>query len=172
MNHCITEQCDRKYKAKGLCDYHYNKIMMTPSYIAFNQSKNRCNNPNNKRYVDYGGRGIKMCDRWNGKNGYKNFLEDMGEKPKGMTLDRIDNNKGYSKENCRWATYEQQSLNKRIYKNNKSGVRGVSYHSASGLWTSCTKIKGVGRIIYHKTKEEAIRARLEAELNRELIVQT
>jgi hypothetical protein len=149
MNNCIIEQNKKNYR-------------------AFHQSKNRCNNPNNPRYKDYGGRGIKMCDKWNGKNGYQNFLKDMGERPTGMTLDRIDNNKGYSKENCRWATYEEQNLNKRAYKNSKSKITGVNKHPG-GLWQACMRIKGIQKSTYHHTKREAIKARLEAELNREAL---
>lgn len=167
MKHCSIENCERICKAKSLCAYHYNQIRRTPTYQAFHQTKNRCNNPNNGRYKDYGGRGIKMCDRWNGMNGYQNFLEDMGERPDGMTLDRIDNEKGYSPGNCRWTTYKVQSLNKRSYKNNTSGIKGVSLHKSTGLWMSHIRIEGKGFSQYFHSKEAAIQARLKAELERD-----
>jgi hypothetical protein len=72
--------------------------------------KDRCSNPNNHSFNDYGGRGITFIERW---NVFENFLEDMGDAPKGMTLDRRLNNLGYSKDNCRWATSTEQNRNKR-----------------------------------------------------------
>jgi hypothetical protein len=73
----------------------------------------RCRNPGAVNYAYYGGRGVKVCERWLGEDGYRNFLADMGERPKGRTLDRIDPDKGYEPSNCRWATAKEQVENRR-----------------------------------------------------------
>ncbi len=80
------------------------------TYWSFKDMHRRCNDVTRPEYYRYGGRGIAVCERW---LEYGNFLADMGEKPQGLTLDRIDNDKGYSKENCRWATFKQQCRNTR-----------------------------------------------------------
>lgn len=74
----------------------------------------RCHNPNNHQYHLYGGRGIKVCKRW--RDSFENFLEDMGVRPEGLTLERENNDKGYSKSNCVWASRQQQSNNTRLAK--------------------------------------------------------
>jgi len=71
----------------------------------------RCTNPNHMAYQDYGGRGIVICRRW---RSFENFLADMGERPEGMTLDRIDNDGNYEPGNCRWATPKVQRANQRL----------------------------------------------------------
>lgn len=81
------------------------------TYSSWRCMKCRCLNPNHSHFEYYGGRGVTICDRW--KNSFKSFLEDMGEAPAGLTLDRIDNSKGYEPGNCRWATPKEQSNNTR-----------------------------------------------------------
>lgn len=89
---------------------HNPKLKRSSTYESWNDIIKRCTNPNHKRYKDWGGRGIKVCERW---LKFEHFLEDMGECPNGLTIDRINNDGNYCKENCRWATRKKQCRNKR-----------------------------------------------------------
>ena len=80
-------------------------------YATWNNLKQRCYNKNNPSYIHYGGRGIKVCDRW--LKSLENFIQDMGERPEGTSIDRINNDGNYEPSNCRWATKSQQQINKR-----------------------------------------------------------
>jgi hypothetical protein len=81
-----------------------------PMFLSWCAMRRRCSNPADSAYPSYGGRGITVCDRW---QVFENFLADMGYRPAGMSLGRIDNDQGYCPENCRWESSRQQNNNKR-----------------------------------------------------------
>jgi hypothetical protein len=87
----------------------------TPEYMSWQHMKDRCLNPESDNYPGYGGRGIGVCDRWQGEDGFENFLADLGPRPEGTTLDRWPNNKDghYEPGNCRWGTGGEQMRNTR-----------------------------------------------------------
>lgn len=123
----------------------------------------RCNNPNYDRYHDYGGRGIRVCKRWQGEHGFENFLKDMGHRPQGLTLDRKHNDGNYTPTNCRWATRREQQNNMRPRKRKGLGsVRGIIYRARlkSKPWQAIARIGDVYEHVgYFPSEELAIEAR-------------
>ena len=89
----------------------------TRAYMTWEAMKQRCHNPKHKKYQDYGGRGILVCERW---QIFANFHTDMGCPPGKLTLERVDNDGGYSLENCKWVTRKEQKSNQRVRKDSKS----------------------------------------------------
>ena len=85
-------------------------MWQTPTYRSWYAMKRRCTNQKYRDFRLYGGRGIKVCDRW---KSFENFFADMGVRPEGKTLDRIDNDGNYESGNCRWATPKEQQANRR-----------------------------------------------------------
>lgn len=83
----------------------------TPTYFTWVSMHQRCSNPKHDAFDRYGGRGILVCPRW---QSFEAFLADMGERPAGTSIDRIDNDRGYEKANCRWATRAVQRNNRRL----------------------------------------------------------
>lgn len=94
---------------------------ISPTYGSYRGALNRCLLPNTVGYCYYGGRGITICERWQGPGGFENFLADMGERPPGTTLDRINNKGNYEPGNCRWAT-------KKVQRDNREDTYQISHN--------------------------------------------
>jgi hypothetical protein len=133
-----------------------------PAYGMLDKIKQRCYNKKCKAYPDYGAIGIGVCDEW--KNSYVSFCRwaDENGYKKGLTIDRLDTNKGYSPENCRLISRLDQRENRHIQRNNKTGYTGVSYSKSNNKYHSYYWIDGK-RINcgYYKTAKEANMAREE-----------
>lgn len=103
----------------------------TPEYRSWRAMLQRCTYPNNVHYPNYGGRGITICERW--RLSFVAFLTDMGPRPEGTTLDRIDGDSDYTPGNCRWATAKEQAANRRfVFNRHKDKTECPSGHPYSG----------------------------------------
>jgi hypothetical protein len=125
----------------------------TPTYTVWESMKRRCDDPNHPSYVTYSKVGYDPA--W---KHFENFLEDMGVRPEGLSLDRIDNNKGYSKSNCRWATKTVQAHNKTV--EHSTEFTGVHHYKANGKYQAYVAKDGVMyHLGYFDTAESAAIAR-------------
>lgn len=134
----------------------------TPEYNTWRSMVQRCNNPKVPKYKNYGGRGITVCDKWLKFTG---FFEDMGFRPKGLTIERKNNDLGYYKSNCYWATIFEQNRNKRIQKRNKTGTIGVSWSKTRKKYKVYFDVWGKKRLHLGQfvDLEQAIKVRKQAE---------
>ena len=120
-----------------------------PLYQVWHDMIRRCNNPKATGYARYGSRGIQVYDRW--LSSVENFTGDMeGDYKNGLQLDRIDNDKGYSKDNCRWVTRSQNLMNTRAHVDSSSKYKGVCWDKSRGKWIARIRQKIIGRFICEK----------------------
>lgn len=128
-------------------------------YWVWAEMIRRCTNPKNRRYEDYGGRGIEVCDRW---RSFDSFIEDMGMRPSPrFTLERLNNNAGYNPQNCCWAPRSHQAKNKRRYRVKTNSVCGVN--PVRGRWRARIRVNGKSfHLGYFDHLDAAVLARIEA----------
>lgn len=139
-------------------------LSKTRQYKCWQNMKNRCDNPKNKSYKNYGGIGITYEDNW---KSFDCFWQDMGESyQENLELDRIDVHGNYSKENCRWVSESEQAFNQRLKFNNTSGVSGVSFCNIRKMWRATIGVKRVQiELGYYLNFELAHLARKNAEIH-------
>jgi len=128
-----------------------------PLYVVWRKMRERCLSKTCKDYKNYGGRGITICSRW---DSFEAFVEDMGERPEGLTLDRIDSNGNYEPSNCRWADRTTQNINRDYIRN----AKGYSFRN--NKWRARYMIDGV---TYSKTFSTEVEAKNWFDTNRRLL---
>lgn len=135
----------------------------TPTYRSWSKL---CSRTRSEEYAEWHG-DVTICDRWDTTKGgsFENFLEDMGERPEGMTINRINGAKCYSKETCEWASLSLQSFDQKRKKQNKSGRSGVNWRADREVWEARIGVNNEIKILYYGPSfEDAVSAREEAEL--------
>ena len=133
----------------------------TKEYVSWSAMIQRCTNPSNPKYKNYGGRGITIDPKW---MRFEDFYAYMGKCPSQKTLNRINNDGGYKPGNCRWATPIEQAQNRRIQKNNKTGIPGVYWNKRNQKYQ--VEIRANNKYIflgYFRNKNLAIKVRKKAE---------
>ena len=129
-------------------------------YKTWKHMVDRCNNPKIKAYKDYGGRGISVCEEWLDIRNFVDWCDLTHPNQEGYTLDRINNDKGYSPENCTWSDKTTQAINRRMKKSNTSGFVGVGFNKSKGKWEASLKLNNIYKYIGRfNTIEEAAQAR-------------
>lgn len=147
-------------KYSGEYDYTKQQLVVNPTkhhlFSTWRSMNIRCYDSRHCSYHRYGGRGITVCKKWRWDNceGFHNFVTDMGQRPEGMTLDRIDNDRGYCKENCKWSDKKQQQNNFTISSANKSGATGVVVDNKKNCLQVQINLLGVNRCIGHFNIED------------------
>lgn len=154
---CVMPTCENPAYSKGFCKLHYSRLSKNRPLVfpwevqKFPKRKypseyhiwygiiQRCCNPKSQGYERYGGRGIQVCERWQGEDGFEHFMEDMGIRPyKDASIDRIDNNDGYYSENCRWADKKTQG-------NNRGNNRLITFNGETHTLSQWAEELGINR---------------------------
>lgn len=144
------------------CQQGTHKMSHTRTYQIWEGMKRRCKPELAEQFPYHAGKGVTYCDPW---TKFENFFSDMGEAPDDMSLDRIDVNGNYSKENCRWTTNSIQGYNKGLDPNNTSGKSGVSFYTQNNKWSAEIHVDNNHiRLGMFVNFEDAVKAREEAEL--------
>ena len=139
-----TKSCGCYSKRRTSETHKTHGLRSTRLYSIWSNIKNRILNPKKERYLNYGGRGITICDEW--KNDFMSFYNWAMENGYSdeLSIDRIDNDGNYCPENCRWTTQTIQARNQRIHKNNTSGYKGVSFVKDRNKYVSCIYVNNKG----------------------------